>query len=134
LFVDSVTAVSAAAGISALVLSVIVTPIATELPEKFNSITWMRHKKDTLALGNITGAMVFQSIVLPAIGIFCTGWSMQQLGHAGIASIVLAILASTLLWGEITLKKRLSPYVLLGGGFIYLLFPIYLFGVMHGKL
>ncbi len=82
-FVDSVTSISTAIGMSALVLSAIITPIATELPEKFNSITWMRHKKDTLALGNITGAMVFQSSVLPAIGIFCTGWGFDELGTGG---------------------------------------------------
>jgi cation:H+ antiporter len=133
MFVDSVTSVSAAVGISTLVLSVIITPIATELPEKFNSITWMRHKKDTLALGNITGAMVFQSSVLPAIGIFCTGWGVRQLGHAGIGAIVVALLASSVIWGEMMLRKRLSPYSLLLGGAIYLLFPIYFFGIMHGK-
>jgi len=133
MFVDSVTTLSAAIGISALVLSVIITPVATELPEKFNSITWMRHKKDTLALGNITGAMVFQSSVLPAIGIFCTGWGVHELGRAGIGAIVVALLASSVLWGEMMIRKRLSPYSLLLGGLIYLLFPIYFFGVLHGK-
>lgn len=133
MFVDSVTTVSAAMGISALVLSVIITPIATELPEKFNSVTWMRHKKDTLALGNITGAMVFQSSVLPAIGIACTGWGFTELGPAGIGSIVVALLASSVLWGEMMLRKRLSPWALLVGGAIYLLYPIYFFGVLHGK-
>lgn len=133
MFVDGVSSVSAAMGISALVLSVIITPVATELPEKFNSITWMRHRKDTLALGNITGAMVFQSSVLPAIGIFCTGWGFQQMGRAGIGAIVVALLASSVLWGEMMLRKRLSPYSLLLGGAIYLLFPIYFFGILHGR-
>lgn len=134
MFVDGVTAVSAGIGISALVLSVIITPVATELPEKFNSITWMRHKKDTLALGNITGAMVFQSSVLPAIGILCTGWGVKDLGTAGIASIVVALLATLVLWVEMTVRKRLSAWALLLGGAIYLLFPIYFFGFAHGKL
>ena len=133
MFVDAVTSVSAAMGISALVLSVIITPIATELPEKFNSITWMRHKKDTLALGNVTGAMVFQSSVLPAIGIICTGWGIRELGRAGIGAIVVALLASSIIWGEMMIRKRLSPYALLLGGAVYLLFPIYFFGVLHGK-
>lgn len=134
MFVENVTIVSAAVGISALVLSVIITPIATELPEKFNSVTWVRHKKDTLALGNITGAMVFQSSVLPAIGIFCTGWSVEELGPAGIGSIVVALLATSILGAEMTLRKRLSAHALLLGGAFYLLFPIYIFGVLHGKL
>lgn len=133
LFVNCVTSVSAALGISAIVLSVIITPIATELPEKFNSITWMRHKKDTLALGNITGAMVFQSSILPALGIIATGWGVGDLGHAGIAAIFIALLATSVLWGEMMALKKLSPYSLLVGGLIYSLYPIYVFGIAHGR-
>lgn len=134
MFVENVTVVAASVGISALILSVIVTPIATELPEKFNSVAWVRHKKDTLALGNITGAMVFQSSVLPAIGIICTGWGIHDLGHAGIGSIVVALLATMIFWVDIMLHKRLSAYAMLLGGLLYALFPIYIFGILHGKV
>jgi len=41
-------------------------------PEKVNSILWVRRGKDTLAFANITGAMVFQGTLLPAIGIMFT--------------------------------------------------------------
>ncbi len=41
----------------------LVAPIATELPEKFNAVIWIRQGKDTLAMGNITGAMVFQASI-----------------------------------------------------------------------
>lgn len=61
-------------GISALLLSLLIIPIATELPEKVNSILWIRREKDTLAFGNITGAMVFQGTQLPAIGMALTPW------------------------------------------------------------
>jgi len=37
-------------------LALVIAPIATELPEKFNSVIWIRQRKDTLAMGNITGA------------------------------------------------------------------------------
>ena len=50
-------------------LALIIAPIATELPEKFNSLIWVRQNKDTLAMGNITGAMVFQSCIPTAIGV-----------------------------------------------------------------
>ena len=63
-------------GISTLVLALILTPIATELPEKANSILWIRAKKDTLAIGNITGAMVFQSSVPVALGVVFTPWDL----------------------------------------------------------
>ena len=59
-FVSQVEVVASYIGISVLVLSIMIVPIATELPEKVNSILWIRRRKDTLAFGNITGAMVFQ--------------------------------------------------------------------------
>jgi len=49
-------------GITPLLLSLLVIPIATELPEKVNSILWIRKGKDTLAFGNITGALVFREL------------------------------------------------------------------------
>ncbi len=126
-FVESVTVVSRSLGVSPLVLSLIITPIATELPEKFNSITWMRHRKDTLALGNITGAMVFQSSVLPAVGIIFTPW---QLDAKGLASIAIAILATFIAWADMTWRKRLSPYSLVVCGLLYLLYPLFVFVIL----
>lgn len=73
-FVHSVEAVSALIGLSPLLLALLIVPVATELPEKVNSVLWIRRGKDTLAFGNITGAMVFQGSLLPALGIVITPW------------------------------------------------------------
>ena len=73
-FIHGVESAASQLGVSALLLSLLVIPIATELPEKVNSIIWVRRGRDTLALGNITGAMVFQGTLLPAIGILLTPW------------------------------------------------------------
>jgi cation:H+ antiporter len=73
-FIHGVDGVARLFGISPLLLSLLIIPIATELPEKVNSILWIRRGKDTLAFGNITGAMVFQGTLLPAIGIMLTPW------------------------------------------------------------
>ena len=77
-FVGQIEIVASYLGISVLVLSIMVVPIATELPEKVNSILWIRRKKDTLAFGNITGAMVFQGTLLPALGIILTPWEPKN--------------------------------------------------------
>ncbi len=58
-FVDAVEHGSKVVGIPAGIIALILAPLATELPEKFNSVIWLRDNKDTLAVGNITGAMVF---------------------------------------------------------------------------
>lgn len=77
-FIHGVELAAPIIGISALMLSLMIVPIATELPEKVNSILWIRKHKDTLAFGNITGAMVFQGTLLPAIGISLTPWAPQK--------------------------------------------------------
>lgn len=77
-------------GMSTLLLSLLIIPIATELPEKINSITWVRRRKDTLAFGNITGAMVFQGTLLPAIGITLTPWEPRKEVLAGVVITLLA--------------------------------------------
>lgn len=77
-------------GISALLLSLLIIPIATELPEKVNSILWIRRGKDTLAFGNITGALVFQGSLLPAIGIMLTPWVPRMEVLAGVVITLIA--------------------------------------------
>ncbi len=91
-FIHGVEEASALLGISALLLSLLIIPIATELPEKVNSILWVRKHKDTLAFGNITGAMVFQGTLLPAIGIMLTPWEPRIEVLAGVIITLLAAL------------------------------------------
>jgi cation:H+ antiporter len=91
-FINGVEAASSILGISALMLSLLIIPIATELPEKVNSILWIRKGKDTLAFGNITGAMVFQGTLLPAIGIILTPWEPRKEVLAGIIITLIAAL------------------------------------------
>lgn len=89
-FIHGVEAAAAIIGISTLLLSLLIIPVATELPEKVNSILWARRHKDTLAFGNITGAMVFQGTLLPAIGIMLTPWEPRREVLAGVVITLLA--------------------------------------------
>ena len=74
IFVHQVSDAAAILGISPLILSLLISPLATELPEMFNSIIWVREDKDVFAVGNILGAMVYQSCILAFIGINLTPW------------------------------------------------------------
>jgi len=76
LFVTEVEALATAVGVPALALALVLAPLASELPEKLNSVLWVRRDKDTLALGNITGAMVFQSAIPVAVGLAFTEWRL----------------------------------------------------------
>jgi cation:H+ antiporter len=89
-FINQVEGAASIIGISALLLSLLIIPIATELPEKVNSILWIRKGKDTLAFGNITGAMVFQGTLLPAIGIMLTPWAPRHEVTSGILITLIA--------------------------------------------
>jgi cation:H+ antiporter len=95
-FIHGVEAAAPVIGISALLLSLMIIPIATELPEKVNSILWIRKRKDTLAFGNITGAMVFQGTLLPAIGVSLTPWAPQKEVLLGV--VVTLVAAFWLRW------------------------------------
>ncbi|HEY3650640.1 MAG TPA: hypothetical protein VGL33_21930, partial [Streptosporangiaceae bacterium] len=64
LFVSSIEQLAHGLGVDPLILTLVIAPLATELPETLNSVIWIRQSKDTLALGNITGALVLQSMPL----------------------------------------------------------------------
>ena len=76
-FVEVIKQVSNLFALPAFVISLLLTPIATELPEKFNSWMWIRQNKDTLAVGNISGALVFQSTFPITIGLLFTSWQVK---------------------------------------------------------
>lgn len=115
-FVDGVESLAAMLGVNPLVLSLLIIPLATELPEKVNSVLWIRRGKDTLAFGNITGAMVFQGSLLPALGILLTPWELRPEVVVGLA---LTSLAGA--WLLFRLHRGvLRPYHLILNGVCYL--------------
>lgn len=73
-FVNVVEGLASSLHVSVLVLSLLLVPVATELPEKINSLLWAKQGKDTLAIGNLSGALVFQGSLLPALGLWLTPW------------------------------------------------------------
>jgi len=119
-FVYGVEHLAPLLGISALALSLLVIPLATELPEKVNSVLWIRRGRDTLAFGNITGAMVFQGSLLPALGIFLTPWSPKSETIIGMA---ITLLAATFL-SMIVRSGTVKVYYLLFNGLCYLIFLV----------
>ena len=60
-----------------MILSLFLAPVATELPEIINGLVWSKKGKDTLAISNITGAMIFQACIPMSIGIFFTDWTFE---------------------------------------------------------
>ncbi|MHB8383874.1 MAG: sodium:calcium antiporter [Candidatus Binataceae bacterium] len=124
-FVDQVITFSQHAGLNPGVLSLILSPLATELPEKYNSVVWIRQSKDHLALANITGAMVFQSCIPVALGLAFTPWILPapELLAATIALASVAILYINLRDSELgtpTLMIGGAAYAIFLGGLVWL--------------
>lgn len=95
-FVSALTRTSAALGISALLLALVLVPMATELPEMLNAVLWVRSGDDRLAFGCVAGAAAFQACFLGAMGLSFTGWAPRGIGLAAapitLATAVIALL------------------------------------------
>jgi cation:H+ antiporter len=115
LFIWAVGTVGDRFHVPPLAFALLVAPVATELPEKFNSVLWVRRRKDTLALGNMTGAMVFQSSFPVSVGLLLTPW---HLAHEGLVAAAVALVAGAVMWLQIRFRGRLTgPALLLQGVF-----------------
>ena len=102
-------------GLPAGLVALILAPLATELPEKINSVLWVRDGKDTLALGNITGAMVFQSTVPVTLGVLFTDWELEPLD---LFSAALALLSGGFVYVALRRSGSLhASYLMVCGSF-----------------
>ncbi|MBF0620121.1 MAG: sodium:calcium antiporter [Candidatus Omnitrophica bacterium] len=120
-FVKHLGVVSAACGFDPLLFALLIAPVATELPEKFNTVTWMLKGKDTLAVGNMTGAMVFQATFPVSIGLLLTSWDVHGLA---LMSAILAILSAAVVLGFVTFHKKMAPGMMMFGGLLYAVYAV----------
>jgi len=122
LFVEQVLSVAEDAGLEPLVLSLVLAPFATELPEKANSFFWIREGKDSLALGNITGALVFQSTLPMAVGLAFTSWELDSYslvaGCLALAGGLVAILT-------LQVRRRFNGRAIALWAALYVAFVVY---------
>lgn len=126
LFVHGIEKVSLAAGFSPLLFSLLVAPIATELPEKVNSVLWVMRGKDSLAVGNVSGAMVFQSTIPVSFGIVFTEWDITGLA---LVSGIFTIMAGFLVLVFSYINKKILPIGMTIG---ILFFLTYIYLIING--
>ncbi len=124
-FVHSLEILSQKLGVAPLVFSLLVAPVATELPEKFNSFFWSLKGKYELAFGNISGAMVFQSTIPVSVGLIFTDW---EIGRAGILAGFIALLGAMTVLYQIRFKGKVFTALLLANGLLYLLYAFLVLG------
>lgn len=69
--------ISEALNISAMAMSIIITPIATIMPESITAIIWAFKGRDTLAVASLVGEKVLYSTIYPALGLVLTSWALS---------------------------------------------------------
>ncbi|MEU2831985.1 sodium:calcium antiporter [Streptomyces lavendulae] len=119
-FVKQLDVIGPMLGLSATVTALLLSPIATELPEIMNAVIWVRQGKTRLALANISGSMMIQATVPSGIGLIFTSWQFDgPLLWSGI--VTMAAIAYLLL----TMRAhRLTPARLAVAGAFYAVFAI----------
>jgi cation:H+ antiporter len=122
LFVSQLDALGPHLGLKPQLLALLLSPIATELPETMNAIIWVRQGKHRLALANISGAMMIQATVPTAFGLFFTSWMLDRsliLG-GGITALAVAVMLISFRRGVIS-RGFLATMALFYGLFVGLL-------------
>lgn len=122
LFVHELITIAESIGVSAIVLSLILAPLATELPEKANSYFWVREGKDSLALGNITGAMVFQSTIPVFVGMVFIDWSLDKFAQV---SMILGLLGGLVAYWTLRKRGEFGRVSIAIWGLLYLTFLVF---------
>lgn len=117
-FVGQLQAIGTAVHLSPQLVALLLSPVATELPETMNALIWVRQGRERLALANISGAMMIQATVPSALGLFFTPWMFD--GPLLVAGVVTGLASFALWWmfrrGPVK-SRRLVPMCLLYGVF-----------------
>jgi cation:H+ antiporter len=125
-FVHQLDAIGPMLGLSGAVTALLLSPIATELPEIMNAIIWVRQGKTQLALANISGAMMIQATVPSGLGLLFTDW---RLDHALVWSGAVTMAAIAYLLATMRANK-LTPARLAMSALLYLIFAAGLIAIL----
>jgi cation:H+ antiporter len=118
LFVEQLGALGPLLGIPAQLIALLLSPVATEMPETMNAIIWVRQGKERLALANISGAMMIQATIPSALGLLFTPWLLQ---NALILAGFITLVATATLF-VVFRSGKITPVRLLWAGALYVIF------------
>jgi cation:H+ antiporter len=105
-------------GMSPQLTALLLSPIATELPETMNALIWVRQGKERLALANISGAMMIQATVPTAFGLFFTPWLLgRELLIGAIVTMAAVTLLHAMFRKGVVRGRQLASVALLYGVF-----------------
>jgi cation:H+ antiporter len=125
LFVKQIALIGPWLGLGPQLTALLLSPLATELPEIMNALIWTRQGKEHLALANISGAMMIQATIPTAFGLFFTPW------HLATPSLIAAgITVTAIMFLQGAFKSpHVSGWRLTYVGYLYAVFVGLLFAV-----
>lgn len=101
-FVSQLEMIGVALSLPPHLVALLLSPVATELPETINALIWVRQGKERLALANISGAMMIQATIPSSLALFATPWLFDT---PLIVAGVLTAIAIVYLWGLFRRRK-----------------------------
>ncbi|RCS30731.1 sodium:calcium antiporter [Rhodanobacter denitrificans] len=120
-FVSQLEAIGVALALPPHLVALLLSPVATELPETLNALIWVRQGKERLALANISGAMMIQATIPSSLAIFATPWLFDT---PLIVAGVLTAVAIVYLWWLFH-RGRVDARSLLPAGLLYGVFAVF---------
>ena len=129
-FVKQIEAIGIAWQLSPHLVALVLSPVATELPETMNALIWVRQGKERLALANISGAMMIQATIPSALALFATPWLFDA--PLMVAGLLTAIAVVYLWW--LFRKGRVDARAMLPVGALYAVFAVYVAWYFSSRL
>jgi cation:H+ antiporter len=116
LFVHQLESMGELFGLSPVLAALLLSPVATEMPELMNVLIWVRQGKNRLALANISGAMMIQGTIPKAFCLLFTPWLLDS---TMMVSSLVTLLAVVLLWWGFS-REQMTAGRLACVGLLYL--------------
>jgi cation:H+ antiporter len=126
-FVSQIENIGNGLGVSAQFVALLLSPVATELPETLNAVIWVRQGRERLALANISGAMMIQATVPAGLAMLFTPWRFDK---PLIAAALVTAVAVVTLWLLFN-RRAVSAKSLIPVGALYLVFAAVVLFLQH---
>ncbi len=120
-FVKQIEAIGVALQLSPHLVALVLSPVATELPETMNALIWVRQGKERLALANISGAMMIQATIPSSLALFATPWLFDP--PLMVAGVLTGVAVIYLWW--LFRRGRVDARWLVPVGLLYGVFAVF---------
>ena len=107
LLVQGIDNLSVQTGVNRELITILIVPIGTIVPETMNALIWATRSKTNLAIGAVAGEEMYFATFFPALGILASQWVIT---FDGILAIVLTSSFSVAI-GLATYKFRNAVYI-----------------------